>query len=203
MFLWPDIQLIISEYITVIALGMPWLGTIRNILVFLVITFIFISVLFALNLNLYKFILFGVLSVITDIFLKLFPVLVTSGTYFYFFDLTIIFTIILSSSIIFLSFLLIFVTRYNEEARIRREILVLGTKYPDFKLKNVSKNCRADKNTVIVVAKKMIRNKEIYADYFNLSKKFVFNNKANSEEIDKLMEMFSEWETEHIGKKIK
>jgi hypothetical protein len=92
--------------------------------------------------------------------------------------------------------------KYEEEARIRKEILVLGTKYTDFKVKKVSKNCSSDKNTIIKITKKMVKNKEIYADYFKISKKFVFNNKANTEEIDKLMEMFSEWETERIGKKI-
>ena len=48
----------------------------------------------------------------------------------------------------------------------------------------------------------MIQNNEIYAEYFQNTKKFAFNIKANTEEIDKLMEKFLEWETEHMGKKV-
>ena len=172
-------------------------------ILFLIFTvaFILISVLFTLFLNLHKFILYGVIGTVFDISIKIIQ-LIQTFTYMYeHLGFLNVLSLFFFGTIIFLSIFLMKDIKYEEEARIRKEILVLGTKYTDFKVKKVSKNCSSDKNTIIKIAKKMVKNKEIYADYFKLSKKFVFNNKANTEEIDKLMEMFSEWEAEHIGKR--
>ncbi len=166
------------------------------------IAFISISVLFTLFLNLHKFILYGVIGTVFDISIKIIQLIQSfTSMKIYMRGILNVLSLFFFGTIIFLSIFLMKNIKYEEEARIRKEILVLGTKYTDFKVKKVSKNCSSDKNTIIKIAKKMVKNKEIYADYFKLSKKFVFNNKANTEEIDKLMEMFSEWETEHIGKK--
>lgn len=178
------------------------IAAMRSICVIFVCAFIFASMLCAFYLRLNFFILFGVLGTVSDLFEKITPIFFTVGTYDLYFSFSTFFTVILFGTVTFLSFLNMVTTNYKEEALIRKEILELGTKYPDFKLKNVSKNCRSDRNTIIAVAKKMIKNKEIYADYFKISKKFVFNNMANAEEIDKLMEMFSEWEEEHMRKKV-
>ena len=172
-------------------------------IIFLVFTvaFISISVLFTLFLNLHKFILYGVIGTVSDIIINIVQIF-TYGTYGEHPGFTKFLSMFFFCTIIFLSIFLMKNIKYEEEARIRKEILVLGTKYTNFKVKKVSKNCSSDKNTIIKIAKKMVKNKEIYADYFKISKKFVFNNNANTEEIDRLMEMFSEWETEHKGKKI-
>jgi hypothetical protein len=176
-------------------------GFILYIFLVFTVAFISISVLFALFLNLHKFILYGVIGTVFDISSKIIQLIKSfSGNYEHF-GFTTVLSLFFFGTIIFLSIFLMKNIKYEEEARIRKEILVLGTKYTDFKVKKVSKNCSSDKNTIIKIAKKMVKNKEIYADYFKISKKFVFNNKANTEEIDKLMEIFSEWETEHIGKK--
>jgi len=174
----------------------------QNISLLFSVAFIFVSVLFALFLNLHKFILYGVIGTVSDIIIRIIPTFFIYGKHILYFNVTAFLSIILFCPIILISIIHMKTPKYQGEAQIRKEILELGTKYPDFKVKNVSKNCEIDKNTIISVAKKMIKNKEIYADYFKISKKFVFNNKANTEEIDKLMEMFSEWETEHIGKKV-
>jgi len=47
----------------------------------------------------------------------------------------------------------------------------------------------------------MIKNKEIYAEYFTSSKSVAFNQQANIDEIDKLMEVYKEWEEKKVGKK--
>lgn len=180
----------------------PQISAIRSIFVIFVCAFIIVSTLYAFYSRLKYFILFGVLGAVSDLFEKISPILFITGPYDLHFSFFTFFTMILFSSIIFLSILCMVATKYKEEAQIRKEILELGTKYPDFKVKNISKNCGSDNNTIINVVKKMIKNKEIYADYFKISKKFVFNNRANAEEIDKLMEMFSDWETEHMGKKV-
>ena len=47
----------------------------------------------------------------------------------------------------------------------------------------------------------MIVNKEIYTEYFQNSKSVAFNQQANIDEIDKLMETYKEWEDSEEGKK--
>ena len=176
-------------------------GFILYIFLVFTVAFISISVLFTLFLNLHKFILYGVIGTVFDISSKIIQLIQSFSYKYEHLGFTSVLSLFFFCTIIFLSIFLMKDIKYEEEARIRKEILVLGTKYTNFKVKKVSKNCSSDKNTIIKIAKKMVKNKEIYADYFKISKKFVFNNKANTEEIDKLMEMFSEWETEHIGKK--
>jgi len=156
------------------------ISAIRSIFLIFVCAFILVSILFAFYLRLKYFILFGVLGTVSVLIEKISPLFFITSTYDIYISFSTFFTTILFSTIIFLSILLMVATNNKEETQIRKEILELGTKYPDFKLKNISKNCEIDKNTIISVAKKMIKNKEIYADYFKLS---------------------TEWETEHIGKK--
>ncbi len=47
----------------------------------------------------------------------------------------------------------------------------------------------------------MIINREIYGQYFKSLGFVVFNQKANIEEIDKLMATYKEWEEKEVGKK--
>ncbi|MFX1457691.1 MAG: hypothetical protein ACFFDB_20175, partial [Promethearchaeota archaeon] len=101
----------------------------------------------------------------------------------------------------FITILFKVIPNYKEQSKIKKDIIDLGTSIPHFKLKQVSRKCDVDKNTIIKVVKQMIQNQEIYAEYFNLSKKFVFNISANIEAIDKLMELYQKWEEEKIGKK--
>ena len=176
-------------------------GFILYIFLVFTVAFISISVLFTLFLNLHKFILYGVIGTVFDISSKIIQLIQSFSYKYEHLGFTSVLSLFFFCTIIFLSIFLMKDIKYEEEARIRKEILVLGTKYTDFKVKKVSKNCSSDRNTIIKIAKKMVKNKEIYADYFKISKKFVFNIKANTEEIDKLMEMFSEWEIERIGKK--
>ncbi|MFW9938638.1 MAG: hypothetical protein ACFFD5_13405 [Candidatus Thorarchaeota archaeon] len=91
---------------------------------------------------------------------------------------------------------------YDEETIIRSEILKMGTVNPDVNLKLISKKLSIDRSTVVKIVKKMISNKEIYAEYFRISKKIAFNIKANLEDIDRLMELYHKWEEQTIGKKV-
>ena len=47
----------------------------------------------------------------------------------------------------------------------------------------------------------MIKNKEIYAEYFKSTQSVVFDKQTNIDEIDKLMEAYKEWEEKEVGKK--
>jgi len=89
----------------------------------------------------------------------------------------------------------------EEEAVIKRIILDLGIKFTRLEVKEISEKCKVDRTTVLEVLKNMIENQEIYAEYFKTTKSVSFNQQANIDEIDKLMEAYEEWETEKIGKK--
>jgi len=58
-----------------------------------------------------------------------------------------------------------------------------------------------DEGLIIDVISDMIKNKEIYAEYFKESKSVAFNQQANIDEIDKLMEAYKDWEKKKVGKK--
>ena len=47
----------------------------------------------------------------------------------------------------------------------------------------------------------MIKNEEIYAEFFKSSKSIVFNVHENTIKIDKLLDTYKEWEDGNIGKK--
>ncbi len=168
---------------------------------FLIIIFLFISFLFAIYLNLNKLILFQVLTIGADSFLRFLPFFFQNYFLSRSFPIWFYITPIMYYGMLLMTILLKIIPNYRERSRIKREILDLGIKYPDFKLKEVSQKCHADKNTIINVVKKMIKRKEIYAEYFSISKKFVFNISANIEEIDRLMAIYKEWEEETLGKK--
>lgn len=91
---------------------------------------------------------------------------------------------------------------YKKQAVVRKLVLSFSTKHSSFKLSKLAILCSVDKDFVKAVVKSMIRNSEIYAEYFKNTKKFAFNIRVNNEEIDRLMEMFSEWEAAHVGKKV-
>ncbi len=89
----------------------------------------------------------------------------------------------------------------DELPLIKKTILDLGTKYTRLEIKEISETCGVDKKTIINVANDMIKNNEIYGQYFKSSNSIVFNQQANIDEIDKLMLIYQEWENKQIGKK--
>ena len=80
----------------------------------------------------------------------------------------------------------------NKEALIRKTILDLGTKYDRLEVKEISEECNVNKNSIITVIKKMIQNREIFAEYFHSSKSVSFNLQSNIDEIDDLMAKYRE-----------
>ena len=57
-----------------------------------------------------------------------------------------------------------------------------------------------DTSTVFKVLNEMIRNQEIYAEYFKSSKTVAFNQIANLENIDLLMKLYEDWEHQKLKK---
>ncbi|MBD3213294.1 MAG: hypothetical protein GF311_11860 [Candidatus Lokiarchaeota archaeon] len=81
-------------------------------------------------------------------------------------------------------------------AKIRSIALDLGTKYTRLQIREIAEKCNEEKNLIILTVKQMVADNEIYAEYFESSKAVVFNQQANINDIDMLMEKYKEWETD-------
>jgi len=78
----------------------------------------------------------------------------------------------------------------------------LGTKFPRIEIAEISEECGIEDEQLITdIVKDMIKNKEIYAQYFTRTQAVNFNQQANIDEIDKLMEAYKEWEEKKVEKK--
>lgn len=88
-----------------------------------------------------------------------------------------------------------------EESLIKRTVLDLGTKFTRLEVKEISEKCEIDRSTITEVIKEMIKKNEIYAEYFKSSNTVAFNQRANIDEIDTLMNQYKQWEEKEIGKK--
>ncbi|MHA1987397.1 MAG: hypothetical protein ACW98D_12225 [Promethearchaeota archaeon] len=181
--------------------GDEW-QSVPDVLTFSVIALIFISIIFSMFSNLNKSLLTAIFGTFLEFTRIMLPyILGLDIIELFYVNRYLLFAPLMFISICFILILLKKIPNYKEQAKIKKEILEIGLEHPDFKLKNVAKRSKSDKSTIIRVTKKMIRNKEIYAEYFNFSKKFVFNISANVEAIDRLMNLYQQWEEEKIGKK--
>ncbi|GAG82376.1 unnamed protein product [marine sediment metagenome] len=89
----------------------------------------------------------------------------------------------------------------DDEAKVRQTILEMGTKFTRLTIKEISEKSEVDIYSIIKVIKDMIQNQEIYAEYFKSTKTVSFDQQTNINEIEKLMEIYREWETDKIEKK--
>ena len=92
-------------------------------------------------------------------------------------------------------------SNFDEQAKVRKNILDLGTKFTRLEVREISEICRVDRDAIIDVIKKMIVNKEIYAEFFKSSKTISFNQQANIDEIDELMKIYEKWKNKQLKKK--
>ncbi|TFF88965.1 MAG: hypothetical protein EU550_00220 [Promethearchaeota archaeon] len=78
---------------------------------------------------------------------------------------------------------------------IKKTILDLSLRFDRLELGEIAeKTIFKDETLIEKVIKKMISNKEIYAEYYENSRALLFNKQANIDEIDSLMETFKKWE---------
>ena len=112
-----------------------------------------------------------------------------------------------SMNLIFLIFLLnlliLFLnlrTNVKEEAKVKRIIIEYGRKIARLKMKDISEKSNVDTTMVFRILNKMIKNQEIYAEYFKSSKTVAFNQIANLENIDSLMKLYNDWEHQKFKK---
>ena len=84
--------------------------------------------------------------------------------------------------------------------KVKETVLNLGTKFTRIQITEISEKCGiTDEQIIIETVKEMIKNKEIFAEYFSSSKSVAFDQQTNIDEIDKLMDAYKELE----GKKFK
>ena len=77
-----------------------------------------------------------------------------------------------------------------------------STKFARIQLSDITdKTGITDENLIMNITRNMIANHEIYAEYFSSSKAITFNQQANIDAIDNLMEVYKDWEQNKIGKK--
>jgi len=92
--------------------------------------------------------------------------------------------------------------QYYKVIIIRKVLLNYSTKYARIQVSDIiDKTGVKDENLIINIIKEMIKNEEIHAEFFPSSKSIVFNLQANINEIDKLMEVYKNWESDKVGKK--
>ncbi len=90
----------------------------------------------------------------------------------------------------------------NQIVAIRKTVLDLGTKYSRIQIAEISEVCSVQNEKLIIsVVNEMIEKKEIYAHYFTVTRSVAFNQQANIDEIDKLMNAYKEWEAKKGQKK--
>lgn len=88
----------------------------------------------------------------------------------------------------------------EEEAIVKRKIIEFGGKIARLKVKDISEKSNIDTSTVFKILREMIKNQEIYAEYFKSSKTVAFNQIANIENIDSLMRLYEDWEHQKLKK---
>ena len=112
-------------------------------------------------------------------------------------------SMILIFLIFLLNLLILFLnlrTSTKEEAIVKRNIIEYGRKIARLKIKDISEKSNVDTSTVFRILNEMIKNQEIYAEYFKSSKTVAFNQIANLENIDSLMKLYEDWEHQKLKK---
>lgn len=85
--------------------------------------------------------------------------------------------------------------------KIRKVVLDLGAKFSKLEIQEIKEKCDVESTDLILeVIKKMIKNHEIYAEYFSSSNSIAFDQQANSKEIDNLLKKYEQWEKEEKDK---
>ncbi len=91
-------------------------------------------------------------------------------------------------------------------SKIKEITIKLGVKYNRLKIPEIAEKCGSPQDCVIVVINEMIKDEEIYADYFESTQFVVFDKKANLDESENMHNKFKVWEEttcKNCGMKIK
>lgn len=88
-----------------------------------------------------------------------------------------------------------------QKRMIKKTILELGTKFGRLQIIEITEKTGEKEEIIIDTVKEMIKNEEIYGEFFESSQSVAFNQQANINEIDDLLSSFKDWEGEGRGKK--
>jgi hypothetical protein len=102
--------------------------------------------------------------------------------------------------VIIVSILIIWLKRTIKMEKIKEVILQIETKRERIRLSKLAEKCGEKESLIISTIKKMIKNKEIMAEYFYTTRTITFSKEINIEEIDELIESFKKWEQTREGK---
>ncbi len=83
---------------------------------------------------------------------------------------------------------------------IKKTILDLSIKFTRLQVAEISEESHIDQNFIVNTIKDMIKNKEIYAKYFDSTQAVAFDQQSNLKEIDRLMTTYEEWEKKEYDK---
>ena len=89
---------------------------------------------------------------------------------------------------------------FEKELQIRKTILDFSINLPRLKVAEISEVIRVPRSYIIIIAMKMIQNQEIQAKFYQSSRSILFNQLANIEKIDDLIQKYQEWEQDKLGK---
>ena len=103
-------------------------------------------------------------------------------------------------------------TTQRDIAKLKKTVLNLGTRFLRLEIRDVAEKSGLNIKKVEDGISEMIKNNEIYANisketkviYANISKEtkvIEFNQDANLEEMDNLLEMYEQWEQKSVKKK--
>jgi len=117
--------------------------------------------------------------------------------------MTIIVITLISSSIIAFGFFRLLKAKKkkrkeNEKVNqgfIKKIVLEMSTEHTRIELSDISNKSKVkNKDLIESTLIEMINNNEVYGQYFKATQSIAFDQQANMREIDKLMNLFSEWE---------
>lgn len=176
-----------------VILSYSWLG------LFIILLSNFYIFIFELQ----KAILVGIISIVFHIVIFIIILGITKNLDFeiIFLELTFYFLFIINS----IGFTLLLIKnklkpRKKDVVLIKRTTLDYGTQHSRLEIREIASKCRLDKTTVTDVIKEMVKNEEVYAEYFSSSKSIVFDQLANIDSIDKLIDNYKKWEVSRFGK---
>jgi len=93
--------------------------------------------------------------------------------------------------------------RKGKQANIKKTILEMGTQFDRIEISEIAEvSSVQDKIFIEKIVKKMVKEEEIYAEYFESTQSILFDQQANIDEIDKLLRTYKDWEEKEFGKKI-
>lgn len=86
--------------------------------------------------------------------------------------------------------------------KIKKEVIDLSTKFSRLKLEELmSKVGIKDQKLIEETLKNMIKNQEVYGQYFSMSKSIVFEKKINNDKIQDLLTLYESWEKDKLKTK--